>query len=390
MSKHVVVLGAGFGGLELSSRLSDAVSDHVRVTLIDQNDAFVFGFSKLDVLFGHRLPETTRHPYRHLVHPSVEFRQEKVLSIDPHERRVTTDASTYEADILVVALGADLDPGATPGFLEAGHEFYSPEGAEALRGPLGDFSSGVAVVGVLGPFFKCPPAPNEAAFMLHDYLVRRGIRSSCEIHLLTPLPMPIPISSEVSGHIVAALTERGIHHRPQTQVVKLDPSDRLVHLGDGSALAFDLFLGIPVHCAPPVVVESGLTEDGWIAVDQATFATRFPGVYAVGDVTSAPFPRAGVIAEGEADTLADVLISQLTGSPVPPPYEGGAVCYIEMGNREVARVDVNFLAGAVPTAQYHAPSAQGAEEKREFAANRLARWFGSNGAARANEDAGNG
>ncbi len=90
-------------------------------------------------------------------------------------------------------------------------------------------------------------------------------------------------------------------------------------------------LGIPVHRAPAVVVDSGLTEDGWIPVDPATFATRFPDVYAVGDITSAPVPRAGSIAEGEAATVADVIVAQLTGGEPPAPYQGGAVCYIESG-----------------------------------------------------------
>jgi sulfide:quinone oxidoreductase len=120
-----------------------------------------------------------------------------------------------------------------------------------------------------------------------------------------------------------------------------------------------------------------LTEDdGWIAVDPATLATKFPGVYAVGDITSAPVPRAGIIAEGEARTLAEVLIAGLTDGELPPRYEGRAICYIEMGGGEVARVDVNFLAGEAPTAYFKAPSAAYAAEKREFAATRLHRWFG--------------
>jgi sulfide:quinone oxidoreductase len=142
-------------------------------------------------------------------------------------------------------------------------------------------------------------------------------------------------------------------------------------------LAYDLFLGIPVHCAPPVVVESGLTDpDGWIAVDPATFATRFPDVYAVGDVTSAPVPRAGVIAEGEARTVADVLVARLKGGAAPEPYQGRVICYIEMGGDRVGRVDVNFLSGAAPTAVFSPPSAELSQEKQEFGATRRARWFG--------------
>jgi sulfide:quinone oxidoreductase len=235
----------------------------------------------------------------------------------------------------------------------------------------------VAVISVLGGFFKCPPAPNETAFMLHDHLTKRGVRDATTIYLLSPLAMPIPISQETSEAIVSMLTDRDIRYWPQSVVTRLDPEAKVAYLSDGRTLSYDLFLGVPVHCAPPVVVESGLTEDdGWIAVDPATFATRFPDVYAVGDVTSAPVPRAGVIAEGEASTVADVLVARFKGGEPPAPYQGEAVCYIEMGGDEVGRVNVNFLAGAAPTALFSPPSREIAALKQEFGASRRARWFG--------------
>jgi sulfide:quinone oxidoreductase len=131
-----------------------------------------------------------------------------------------------------------------------------------------------------------------------------------------------------------------------------------------------------VHRAPQVVVDSGLTVDGWIPVDPATFTTRFPGVFAVGDVTSAPVPRAGVFAEGEAGVVADVIISQVRGGDAPEPYTGAGACYIEFGGGEVARVDVNFLGGPKPTGVFNAPSPELAGEKRLFGATRRRRWFG--------------
>ncbi len=376
MSTHVVILGAGFGGLELSSRLDEELGDRVRVTLIDQSDSFVFGFSKLDVMYGRQPLDQVQIQYGHIAKPSVDFRQETVVSIDPTLRRVVTDRADYDADILVVALGADLDPAATPGLLEGGYEFYSPGGAERVSAVLPTFESGVAVISVLGPFFKCPPAPYEAAFLLHDFLVRRGVRDATSIYLLSSLGSPIPISEETSAAIVSLLAEKGIEFWPSSVVERLDPGARVAHLTDGRQLAYDLFLGIPVHRAPPVVVESGLTEDGWIPVDPATFATRFPDVFAVGDITSAPVPRAGIIAEGEARTAADVIVARLTGGPPPAPYEGRAICYIEMGPEGVGRVDVDFLAGMAPTARFNPPSEALAEEKRQFGSSRRRRWFG--------------
>jgi sulfide:quinone oxidoreductase len=373
----VLILGAGFGGLELATRLSEEVAEQVHVTLVDQSEWFSFGFSKLDVMFGRAAPEDVRLYYRDIAKPSVSFRNERVLSIDPRTRVVVTDGGTYEPDVLVVALGADLDPAATPGLEEGGYEFYTPAGAERVREVLAGFPGGDIVISVLGGFFKCPPAPNETALMLDGYLRARGLRDASTIHLLSPLPMPIPISRETSGEIVAALEERGIEYWPESIVTHLDAGQRVAHLADGRTVAYDLFLAVPIHRAPPVVEKSGLTVDGWVPVDPITFQTQFSDVYAVGDVTSAPVPRAGVIAEGEAGTVADVLISRLRSDGLEPePYAGSAVCYIEFGDDTVARVDVNFLSGPQPTAVFHGPSLDLSEEKRQFGATRRRRWFG--------------
>src|SRR3954452_6122487 len=122
---RVVVLGAGFGGLELAAGLSDQVGDALDLTLIDRSDAFIFGFSKLDVMFGRELPTAVRHRYRDLVKPGVRFVQADILAIDPVARSVQTDVGSFDADVLVVALGADLVPESTPGLVEGGYEFYT-------------------------------------------------------------------------------------------------------------------------------------------------------------------------------------------------------------------------------------------------------------------------
>jgi sulfide:quinone oxidoreductase len=189
--------------------------------------------------------------------------------------------------------------------------------------------------------------------------------------------MPIPISKKTSDAITAILRDHGIEYSPSTTVIRLDPQTHVAHLTDGREIPYDLFLGIPVHRAPEVVRTSDLAEDGWIPVDPATFATRHPNVYAVGDVTSAPVPRAGGIAEGEAATLSQVLIAELTGGPSAPPYDGAGACYVELGDELVGRIDINFLSYDTPVAKFTAPSAELLEEKLEWGAARAARWFGT-------------
>src|SRR5262249_9803271 len=117
---RVVGLGAGFGGLGLTTRVSGDVGDDVDVVLIDRTEGFVCGFSKLEVMFGRAVPEGVFHPYRDVVKPGVRFVQADITAIDPGAKRVETSAGPFEADVLVVALGADLDPAATPGLVEGG------------------------------------------------------------------------------------------------------------------------------------------------------------------------------------------------------------------------------------------------------------------------------
>jgi sulfide:quinone oxidoreductase len=379
MKTRVVVLGAGFGGLELTSSLSEAAPDLIYITLIDRSDSFVFGYSKLDVMFGHQTPEAVRVAYRNIAKPGVRFRQETITAIDPETRRVATDAGTYDADVLVVALGADYDLDATPGLSEGGNEFYSLSGAERLREVLPTFSKGQAIVGVTSTPFKCPPAPSEAALLLHDHLKTRGVRDDCEISLVMPFGAPIPPSPDTSQALLEAFRERGINWVPNRLVRALDPGRRVAILDDDSEMPYDLFLGIPKHRVPDVVAASGMTEDGWVPVNPQTLETRFPGVYAVGDVTSVGTPKAGVFSEGAARVVAAEIIAIMEKREQPPGYDGRGFCYIEFGGGRAGSVEVQFLSGQPPTGTYYGASVARAAEKKEFGASRRARWFGLNG-----------
>jgi sulfide:quinone oxidoreductase len=373
---RVLVLGAGFGGLELATTLSDQFGDDIDVTLIDQNDAFVFGFSKLDVMFGRSVPLAARHPYRDVIKPGVNFVQSIVRSIDPVAKHVETDGRTFDADLLVVALGADLHPTATPGLVEGGHEFYTVAGAFALRDVLAEFAGGRVIVGVTSTPFKCPPAPSETALLMDDYLTQRGLRDGSQISLVMPLGVPIPPSPAASEALLVAFAERGIDWHPDRLVRELDPSRRVAILGDGTEMGYDLFLGVPVHRAPAVVQESGMTVDGWVPVNPMTLETEFPDVYAIGDVTSVGTPKAGVFAEGQAAVVADRISARLRGTVESAQYNGHGMCYLEFGHDQVARVDVTFLSGQPPTGGLVGPSQALAADKVEFGSSRIRRWFG--------------
>ncbi len=377
MADRVLVLGAGFGGLEVATLLSEGSGGEVEVTLIDKGEGFVFGFSKLELMFGRASLGQVRTPYAGIDKPGVRWVGETITAIDAEGRRVRTDGGEYEGDAMVIALGADYDFEATPGLAEFGNEFYSFAGAERLGAILPSFSSGRAVIGVCGAPFKCPPAPSECALLLDDDLRARGVREQCEISFVIPLGKPVPPSPETSAALEAEFAERGIELIAGRRVASLDGGRGVVVLDDGAELPYDLFLGVPKHRAPDVVIASGITEDGYVPVDPATLRTPFPGVFAVGDVATAGVPKAGVFAEGAARIVAQALLAELRGAEPPGRHLGQGTCYIEFGHGRVASVDIDFLSGPERTGTFNPPSAELVAEKEEFGSSRRARWFGA-------------
>ena len=374
---RILVLGAGFGGLELTTQLSDELGDDVEIVLIDKAEGFVFGFSKLDVMFGRTVADAVVHPYRDLVKPGVRFVQSTIRAIDPVARRVETDDGTFEGDIMVVALGADLDPSATPGLVEGGHEFYTVPGAFALRDVLADFDGGRVIVGVTSTPFKCPPAPSETALLVHDFLTERGLRDRLR---------------DLAAH-AAAGADPAVAGRRRRRSSPRSPSAT----SSGARTCWSAVSTRPARsrCSPtaarsPTTCSSACrstTRPRWSRSRacastagsrsiRARSQTSFPGVYAVGDVTSVGTPKAGVFAEGQAAVVAAAIIAGQAGAASPVEYDGSGKCYLEFGRAGVARVEVTFMPGQAPSGTFEPASAEGAALKAEFGTTRIRRWFG--------------
>ena len=377
---NIVILGAGFGGLEAATGLREALGPEHTITLIDRRDYFYIGFKKLEVMFGRNTADGVKSYYRNLAAKGVAFVQDTITEIDVGARQVRTGANTFPYDTLVVALGADLAPELTPGFAEGGHEFYSLEGAARLFPALEAFTSGTLLLSVLGVPYKCPPAPYEAAFLLHDYFRRRGSRDQVEIKMLIPGPKPLPVAPNAAGEIRARFAERDIRLLTEHKVTALDPVAREAMVEGMGPLPYDLFVGVPLHRPPQVVRASELGNGGWIRVDPRTLETAFAGVYAVGDVTAIPVgnaavPKAGAFAEAGAKVVVSRIVHDLTGRGTPQTFDGVGACYLEFGEDQVAEISANFLGKPAPEVRLEEPSPERRAEKQAFEDVRLARWF---------------
>jgi sulfide:quinone oxidoreductase len=189
---------------------------------------------------------------------------------------------------------------------------------------------------------------------------------------------PVPVTGEIAQMFRDALAARNVKELAEHLVSGIDPVSRTAQLASGETLPYDLFVGIPIHRAPAVLADSGLVVKNWVPVDQSNLRTRFPGVYALGDVCSGPrtVPKAGIFAEAAARVVAADIAATIEGGESPPPYEGSGVCYAEFGGGLVSKVEVNFLRGDAPAAERYDPSPDYAAEKEQFGAVRRKRWFG--------------
>lgn len=380
MNKHILILGAGFGGLEAATSLREQLPASYSITLVDRSDHFIIGFSKFDVLLGRHSAEQVKAFYTDLAADGVRFVRGEISRIDPVGRRVRVSEQELSYDYLIVCLGAEVAPELTPGFAEGGYEFYTLDGAERLHGVLSAVTGGDILLSILGQPYKCPPAPYEAAFQLRDYFSRRGIGDRAHIKLLIPTPVALPVAPGADGEFRRRFADRQIELYTQHTVTAIDPARQVAILSDGSTMAYDLFVGVPVHQPPEVVRESPLGNGSWIPVDPFTLRTGFPDVYAVGDVTHVPVgaqavPKAGAFAEAAARVVVSQIVYQETGRGDVLPFAAQGVCYLELGNDEVAQISADFLGGNAPVVRLDQPSPQLREEKEHFRSDRLARWF---------------
>jgi sulfide:quinone oxidoreductase len=193
-----------------------------------------------------------------------------------------------------------------------------------------------------------------------------------------PMQRPVPVTGEVAQMFRDALAARGIEELPQHLVTSIDPATRTAQLASGKTLPYDLFVGIPIHRAPDPLAAAGLAVNGWVPVDQTNLRTRFPRVYALGDVCTGPrtVAKAGIFAESAALVVADDIAASIAGGESPEPYRGWGICYAEFGDGLVSKVEVDFLSGPAAAAERHDASREYAAEKKEFGASRRARWFG--------------
>ena len=362
-SMIVIVLGGGIGGVVTATRLRKQLPRSHRIILIERETKYVFSPSLPWLMTGTRKRKDISRPRTKLASLGVEIIKGDIQSINAEQRTVQVNDQTLAGDYLIIALGAEMAAETIPGLTEAGHAFYTLEGAEQLNEARLKFNAGKIVVLVSSVPFKCPAAPVEAALLLENDCRQRNIRDAVQVDIYTPEPGPMSLSGPENSRQLRAMVEaKDIGYHPEHAVTHVDAENKKIVFANGSSADFDLLAYVPPHRAPKVVRDAGLTgESGWIPVDKYSMATKFPNVYAIGDVTSIklsvgkPLPKAGVIAHGQAEVVVNNLINEITGKGTPKQFDGHGACFIETGNGKAGMGTGNFYAEPAPKMKLFKP-----------------------------------
>jgi sulfide:quinone oxidoreductase len=353
--KNLLILGAGTAGTMVANRLQRRLFSGWQLAVIDPDDSHLYQLGLLFLFFGARDEARITRARARTLRADVSWIRREVERIDPDAHRVVLEGGdTLPFDILVVASGARLRPAETPGLGEAlaersVHDFYTLEGAQALRAALERFEGGRFVLNVVEMPIKCPVAPMELLFLADEYFVRRGIRERVELVYATPLDGAFtrPMCNKVLRHLIE---RKGIRIETEFATGELDAAGRRLVSFDGREVAYDLLVTVPVHGGAAFVEASGMgNELGFVPTHPHTLqAKSHPDVFVLGDATDLPSSKAGSVAHFQAEVLEENLLRAMAGRSLEEGFDGHTNCFIESGFGKAILIDFNYETEPLP------------------------------------------
>jgi sulfide:quinone oxidoreductase len=343
---NVVVVGGGSGGTiaanHLAKRLRNEIqASKVAVYVVSGSKTHVFQPAYLHVAFKNHDSSDIVRDEQTLLKKEVRLIPEDAEKLDLVKQEVRLKSGKeIRYDYLIIATGSVANAEAIPGLKESSLNFHtSPEESRKIWDALQQFDGGHLVIGIGGVPHKCPPSPNEGAFLVDDYFRDRGIRDKVKITFVTPYPRPYP-AEPMSKVVEPRFKKRGIDIVTFFNLESVDPAKREIYSLEGESLSYDLLIMVPPHRGADVIMKSGIGDvDGWIPTDKNTMKVKgYENVYAIGDCTDIPVSKTGVTAHLEAMVAADNIISSIRGAGELYKYTGRINCPFEMGSGKASFV----------------------------------------------------
>ena len=378
--QRVVVVGSGDGGTFTANLLASELHDEIRgglasVQLVGEHLKHPFQPGNLDIAFKGANPEKYVKDETELLREGVDFIQDPAAKIDFDAKSVTTKSGkALGYDFLVIATGAVADPSKVPGLAEGSMNFHTGgKDSQLIWEALQKFEGGTVVVAIAGTPHKCPPSPDEAAFMLDEFFRKRGIREKVKIRFLTPYPRPYP-AEKISKVVEPMFQDKGIEVSTFFNVDMVDPKEHKIYSLEGETSDYDLLIAVPPHHGAEVIIDSGIgDQDGYVPTDRGTMqVVGQEGVYCIGDATNIPVSKSGVVAHLQSVVVAHNIVAKIEKSQDLLEYNGRINCPMEVGQHRAIFVSATYT--SPPTDQ--APSMVKYYMKRTFA---MIYWQALNG-----------
>jgi sulfide:quinone oxidoreductase len=393
--KHILILGAGFGGLTAANLLQKNISSlspsaEYQITIIDQKDYFMMGLVNLWILSGTRTFKDSKIDLNRLENKGIRYLNDKVTGIDVASKTVTIRESSnlkLKYDYLIIALGTEYSFEEVNGFLESGgFNLYDAEQVTKLRERILSLKKGRIAICITSIPYKCPPAPYETSLLINDILVKNGTRDSIDIDIYTPTPISLPVAgAKVSQDVINLLHHNRINFHPLHKI-KAVLNMKKIEFENGNWVNYDLLIGIPPHKVPEVIRNSDLITHGqnWINVDKFSLRTDFENVFAIGDVTeikvneNVAIPKAGVFAEAQAKVVSQQIVDDIKNDKNKDSssrFDGKGFCFMEVGNEKAGYIAVDFYHEDGPYTLLEPPSDESYKMKLDFERNKLNEWL---------------
>ena len=361
--KHLVILGAGTAGTMVANRMRPKLPSDWTLTVVDPSASHLYQPGLLFLPFGAHDESKISRPRSRTLRRGVTWIREGVRAVDPTARAVSLeDGRKVAYDLLVVASGSRIMPDETPGLVgeewhRTIHDFYTLEGAQALRTALAAFRGGRLVLNVVEMPIKCPVAPMEFLFLADEFFTRRGIRDKVELVYVTPLDGAFtkPTCNKVLSYLIA---QKGIRIETEFNTGEVDADGRTLRSFDDREIPYDLLVSIPTHGGAPFVGASGLgNELGFVPTHPHSLRAKSDDhIFVLGDATDLPSSKAGSVAHFQAEVLEDNLGRAIAGRSLDDGFDGHANCFIETGFGKALLIDFNYqtepLPGSFPIAGF--------------------------------------
>jgi sulfide:quinone oxidoreductase len=338
--KNIAIIGSGAGGLITSSKLSKDLSKEIKngevtITLFDKKREQEFQPGYLEVAFRGTDPSKIRRPVKKLVSPGVKMVYDNVEKVDLANRYVKTEGSSEKInfDYVIISTGSSPDYDQIDGLKQANMDFHTDAyNASLIYNRISSIKSGKIVVGIGGLPYKCPPSPNESAFMLHEHFRKKGIRDDVEIIYVTPFTRIY--SAESINEVIEPMYERrDIESITAFNTDTVDAEKKEITSLEGETLKYDYLFLTPPHKPAGFLKGSDMSdEDGWVKVDKKDLhITTYDNGFAIGDTTNIPISKAGVEAHLEGIVVANNIVGEITGTGQKYKFTGRTQCSMETG-----------------------------------------------------------